>query len=152
MSFSFFGYRLLCGIPQAARTNQQIISVQRDDKGPNSMTKVSVNAAARLDRLPISPFHRRVLLLIGAGTFFDSFDVYLGGSVIAAPLKEGWSTLDENALFLSATFFGMAIGAWVAGIMCDKFGRRFSFQFNLAIFGLASFAAALAPSMTWLIV
>jgi len=116
------------------------------------MNASSVQAAARLDRLPISSFHRRVLLLIGAGTFFDSFDIYLGGSVIAATLKEGWSTLDQNAAFLSATFFGMAIGAWCAGIFGDRYGRRFSFQINLAIFGLASFAAALAPSMTWLIV
>lgn len=30
-----------------------------------------VNAAARLDRLPIGPFHRRVLRLVGAGMFFE---------------------------------------------------------------------------------
>ncbi len=116
------------------------------------MASNTINAAARLDRLPISGFHRKILLLIGAGTFFDSFDVYLGGSVIAATLKEGWSTIDQNALFLSATFFGMAIGAWMAGVVGDRIGRRASFQVNLLIFGLASFAAAAAPSMEWLTV
>ena len=43
-----------------------------------------VNAGARLDRLPISPFHKRMLWLIGLGGLFDSFDIYLGGSVLAA--------------------------------------------------------------------
>jgi putative MFS transporter len=43
------------------------------------------------------------------------------------------------------------IGAWVAGVMSDRFGRRVSFQINLLIFGVFSVAAAFAPSMGWLI-
>ncbi len=35
--------------------------------------------------------------------------------------------------------------------MGDRYGRRFCYQFNLLIYGLASIAAALAPSMYWLI-
>ena len=46
----------------------------------------------------------------------------------------------------------MVIGAWLAGIAGDRYGRRFSYQFNLLVFGLASFAGAAAPSMDWLIV
>ena len=33
-----------------------------------------VNAAARLDRLPIGPFHRRVLRLVGKGMFFAGIE------------------------------------------------------------------------------
>ena len=33
----------------------------------------TVNAGARLDRLPISSFHHRVFWLIGAGMFFDGY-------------------------------------------------------------------------------
>jgi MFS transporter, putative metabolite:H+ symporter len=46
----------------------------------------------------------------------------------------------------------MLLGALAAGILGDRHGRRFTYQLNLAIFGLASLAAAAAPSMTWLIV
>ncbi len=46
------------------------------------MTGAERAIAARLDRLPILPFHRRLLGLIGAGMFFDSFDIYLAGSVL----------------------------------------------------------------------
>jgi putative MFS transporter len=105
----------------------------------------------RLDRLAISRFHWRVLALIAAGMFFDSFDLYLAGGVLGALVQSGESNLSLNATFISATFFGMMIGAWCAGILGDKFGRKFSYQFNLMIFGIASLAGAAAPSMTWLI-
>jgi len=115
------------------------------------MTPAGVNAGARLDRLPISRFHWRVLALISAGAFLDAFDIYLAGGVIAAMAKEGFSTLALNATFVSATFFGMLIGAGLAGWVGDRMGRRYSYQTNLAIFGLASIAAVCAPDIYWLI-
>jgi putative MFS transporter len=45
----------------------------------------------------------------------------------------------------------MVVGAWFAGITGDWYGRRFSYQINLLVFGLASLAGAAAPSMDWLI-
>lgn len=110
-----------------------------------------LNAGARLDRLPICSFHWRILALIGAGMFLDAFDIYLAGGVLGAVLKDGWSTIELNATFVSATFVGMTIGAWFAGILGDRYGRRFTYQINLAIFGLASLAAAFAPNMNALI-
>src|SRR5579871_5329804 len=107
----------------------------------------SVNAGARLDRLPISSFHKRIFWLVGAGMFFDGYDLYVGTNVLPAALQSGFSTPGLNADFVSKTFLGMTIGALVAGFVGDKFGRRFSYQVNLAIFGLASLAASLAPDM-----
>jgi putative MFS transporter len=111
-----------------------------------------VNAGGRLDRLPVSRFHWRVLGLIGAGMFLDGFEIYLAGGVLAALVKSGWSDLAHNAQFISLTFAGMVVGAWCAGLFGDRYGRRFSYQLNLLIFGLASLAGAVAPSIEWLIV
>jgi putative MFS transporter len=111
----------------------------------------SVNAGARLDRLPIGPFHRRILILIGIGMFFDGFDIYLAGTVLGVTLKTGFSTLPQNAVFISATFVGMMLGSFATGFLGDRYGRRFTYQFNLLLFGLASLAAAFAPTMTFLI-
>ena len=69
----------------------------------------------------------------------------------AALLRDRWSTMQLNAHFQFFTFLGLSIGAFGTGFMSDRWGRRFAFQFNLLLFGLASFAAAAAPSMTWLI-
>jgi len=114
-------------------------------------TVAGVQAGARLDALPVGRFHHRVVTLVSTGLFLDGFDVYLAGGVLGSLVKSGWSSLDLNAIFVSATFAGMLIGAIAAGIIGDRFGRRLSYQINLAIFGLASLAAAAVPSMNWLI-
>ncbi|MEJ8310607.1 MFS transporter [Agrobacterium larrymoorei] len=106
----------------------------------------------RLDRLPILPFHKRILTLVGAGLFFDAFDIYLANSVLGALVQDGWSTVDKNAAFLSATAFGMLLGSIMAGILGDRYGRKFTYQFNLLVFGLSSIACAFMPTMEWLIV
>jgi MFS transporter, putative metabolite:H+ symporter len=89
--------------------------------------------------------------LIGAGMFFDGFNIYVAATVLGATLKSGFSTLGQNAEFVSATFVGMMLGSFVTGFLGDRYGRRFNYQANLAIFGTASIAAAFAPSMGVLI-
>jgi putative MFS transporter len=111
----------------------------------------AVNAGARLDRLPISSFHYRIFWLVGAGMFFDGYDLYVAGGVLAATIQTKFSTLPQNLQFLSLTFVGMTIGSLVTGFVGDRFGRRFTYQVNLLVFGLASLAAALAQDMTQLI-
>ena len=111
----------------------------------------AVNAGARLDRLPPGRFHRRVMMLIGVGMFVDACDIYLAPGVLGALVKSGWSDLATNAWFLSATFSGMLVGTLSSGFIGDRFGRRFSYQANLLVFGIASLAAAFAPNMQVLI-
>jgi len=57
---------------------------------------ISVNAGARLDRLPISSFHYRIFALVGAGMFFDGYDLYVAGGVLAATIQTKFSTLPQN--------------------------------------------------------
>lgn len=110
-----------------------------------------VNAGPRLDSLPIGKFHRRLVLLVGLGMFIDSFDNTLSSAVLASMLPTGFSTLELNSLFLSATFAGLAIGAAFAGWLSDRIGRAFAFQFNLALFGILALCSAFVPNMEVLI-
>jgi putative MFS transporter len=89
--------------------------------------------------------------LIGVGMFFDGFDIYVAATVLGATLRSGFSTMGQNAEFVSVTFLGMMLGSFLTGFLGDRYGRRFTYQANLAIFGLASIAAAFAPSMAMLI-
>ena len=113
---------------------------------------VAVNAGARLDRLPISSFHYRIFWLVGAGMFFDGYDLYIAGGVLASAVQTKFSTVPQNLQFISLTFVGMTLGALITGFVGDKLGRRFTYQINLLIFGLASLAAAFAQDMNQLIV
>jgi putative MFS transporter len=83
--------------------------------------------------------------------FFDGFDIYVASAVLGATLKSGFSTMSQNAQFVSVTFLGMMLGAFFTGFLGDRYGRRFTYQANLAIFGIASIASAFAPSMLVLI-
>jgi putative MFS transporter len=117
------------------------------------MASVSTGAAigARLDRLPITRLHRKVFGLVAIGMFFEGFDIYIAASVLGSAFKSGLSTLAQNGLFISVTFIGMTLGALLTGLWGDKFGRRFTYQVNLTLFGLASLASAFAPNMESLI-
>ncbi|MCK8787776.1 MFS transporter [Roseomonas sp. NAR14] len=115
------------------------------------MVTQSASVSERLDRLPILPFHRKILMLVGAGLFFDAFDIYLANSVLGAIVQSGWSTVGKNAAFLSATAFGMLIGSLMAGLLGDRYGRKFTYQFNLLVFGLSSLLCAVMPNMELLI-
>jgi len=110
----------------------------------------TVNAGARLDRLQISSFHYRIFWLVGAGMFFDGYDLYVAGGVLASLIQSKFSTLPQNLQFISLTFVGMTLGSLITGFVGDRFGRRFTYQINLLIFGLASLAAAFAQDMTQL--
>ena len=109
------------------------------------------DAGARLDALSIGSFHIRMLALVGAGLFLDGFELSLSGGVLSSLTRSGWSTMSLNAAFVTSTFLGMTLGAWIVGVVGDRFGRKFAYQFNLMLFGGASIAAAFSPDMQVLI-
>lgn len=106
----------------------------------------------RMDRLPISKWHYSILMLMGLGLFVDSIDNYMGGAILADLVRTGWSNNYLNATFASATMGGLFIGSLFAGFAGDHLGRKFAYQVNLLIFGLASIGAAFATDMTMLII
>ena len=102
----------------------------------------TVNAGARLDRLPISSFHYRIFWLVGAGMFFDGYDLYVAASVLASTTQTKFSTLPQNLQFISLTFVGMTIGSFVTGFVGDKYGRRRMMLLSVALMTAAMLATA----------
>ena len=108
--------------------------------------------AERLDRLPVTPKHRRLLFGSGIGWALDAMDIGLVSFIIAA-LAVHWD-LDRTTTswIASIGFIGMAIGATLGGLLADKFGRRQVFAATLLIYGIATGASALATSVGVLMV
>jgi MFS transporter, putative metabolite:H+ symporter len=84
----------------------------------------TVHAAARLDRLAISAFHRRTAALLAYVFFFELGD--LNSFAYAAPaLRQQWQlSISTIATITSASFVGMFIGAMTAGTISDHIGRK----------------------------
>ncbi len=89
----------------------------------HAVTHVS-DAAARLDRLPVSSFHRRTAALLAYVFFFELGD--LNSFAYAAPaLRQQWDlSIGTIATITSASFVGMFVGAMSAGTLSDHIGRK----------------------------
>ncbi len=110
--------------------------------------------AARLDRLPFTREHGRLVVGSGLGWALDAMDVGLISFVMAALLaQEEWGiTAGELSWLGSIGFVGMALGATLGGLLADRYGRRQVFAITLLMFGVATGAAALAWSVGALLV
>ena len=106
----------------------------------------------RLDGLPFTRKHRRLLLGSGVGWALDAMDVGLISFVMAA-LAVHWAlTPTELSWIGSIGFVGMASGAALGGLLADRIGRRQVFAATLLVYGLATGAAALSTGIAVLIV
>ncbi|HEX8392173.1 MAG TPA: MFS transporter [Longimicrobium sp.] len=111
-----------------------------------------LSRAERLDRLPFTRLHRRLLVVAGAGWAMDAMDVGLI-SFIMATLAKQWGLDGGTAAWIgSVGFVGMAIGASLGGSVADRVGRRFVFAATLLVYGLATGAAAFSWSVASLLV
>lgn len=105
--------------------------------------------AGRLERLPFSPFHRRLLVMGGLGYSFDALDVAIVAFVLPA-LIEQWSLSSMHAGALaSATYVGYFVGAFLAGTAGDIVGRRIVMMCALVVYCVASLASACVESSQW---
>jgi len=117
-------------------------------------TTSPLTRAARLDRLPFTREHGRLVVGSGLGWALDAMDVGLISFVMAALLaQEKWQITTTQVSWIgSIGFVGMALGATLGGLLADRFGRRQVFAVTLLIFGVATGAAALSWSVGALLV
>ncbi|MBM7411306.1 putative MFS transporter [Clavibacter michiganensis] len=107
--------------------------------------------AQRLDALPWTRAHSRILGGSGVGWALDAMDVGLISFVIAQLAVVWEADAGQLGFVASAGFLGMAIGASVGGLVADRIGRRQVFALTLLVYGLATGVSALAMSVGALI-
>lgn len=118
----------------------------------NRLDHHAVSRTERLDRLPVTAKHKRLLFGSGIGWALDAMDVGLISFIMAALAVHWGITPTESSWLASVGFIGMALGATFGGLLADKFGRRQIFALTLLVYGLATGASALATSLTLLII
>ncbi|WP_459997663.1 MFS transporter [Paradesulfitobacterium aromaticivorans] len=111
-----------------------------------------MNISQRIDRLPVTGMLWQVLMLTGIGWLFDAMDQGMVAGVMAAIGKEWQLQPSQLGLLGSAGAVGMALGAAVAGMASDKWGRRAVILFTLVLYGIASGLSGLAQGFGMLLV
>src|SRR3954464_10190942 len=121
----------------------------------NSLMTATVPAltrAERLDRLPFTREHGRLVVGSGLGWALDAMDVGLISFVMAALAAQWGLSPTQLSWIASIGFVGMALGATLGGLLADRIGRRQVFALTLLVFGVATGAAAVSWSVAALLV
>jgi putative MFS transporter len=108
----------------------------------------AAEVAQRLERLPTSPRHYRLLVLHGMGWFFQALALTVFPFVLTALSLEWALTPDVLGFLASITLVGILFGALFSGPLADYFGRRHVFVATFFLFTLFSALSALAWDTT----
>ncbi|MEJ2590575.1 MAG: MFS transporter [Candidatus Thiodiazotropha sp.] len=103
-----------------------------------------------IDHSPMSKWQISAITLCVLLVSLDGFDV-LSISFAAPGIAREWG-IDKAALgiVLSMELIGMGIGGFILGHLADRFGRRPTILFSLALMSLGMFLASVAPDVTTL--
>jgi MFS family permease len=108
---------------------------------------ITTHVPARLDRLPWSRFHWRVVIGLGGVWILDGLEVTMVGNVSSRLTEPGSGIgLTPADIGISAAFYiaGACLGALFFGHLTDRFGRRNLFILTLAVYLAATVATAFA--------
>jgi MFS transporter, putative metabolite:H+ symporter len=98
--------------------------------------------AARLERLPFSHFHFKLLIMGGLGFMFEAVDAAIIAFILPV-LRAKWHlTSFETGLLGSSAYIGFLVGALFAGLLGDRFGRKVIMMWALMIFCVLTLANA----------
>lgn len=102
------------------------------------------DVAARIERLPFSPWHMKARLLIGTATFFDAFDALTIAQVLPV-LRPLWHLSGpEIGLLISTGYLGQLFGALLVGFCAERWGRLPALVGSIALMSIMSLLCALA--------
>src|SRR2546426_5088795 len=104
---------------------------------------------ARLDRLPWSPWHWRVVIALGRSWLLDGLEVTVVGSL--GPALQRPDTLSLTAAQIgwaaSAYIAGAVLGALFFGRLADRLGRQRMFLATLVVYLIATVATAFSSDI-----
>lgn len=106
------------------------------------MSEPVIDVAAEMREAPLSRFHIRFAVLIGAILFLDGYDLF-NAAYVAPYVRKAWDLgAPQIGLMLSIGLAGLAAGALIQGPLADRFGRRAITLSAVWLLGVASLCLA----------
>jgi MFS family permease len=102
---------------------------------------------ARIDRLPWSRFHTRLVTALGVAWILDGLEITIASNVSADLTQHTTLNLSASAAADIATWYliGEVIGALFFGRLSDRLGRRNLFMVTLGVYLIGSGLTAATP-------
>jgi MFS family permease len=109
---------------------------------------------ARLDRLPWSRFHTRMVMALGVAWILDGLEITIASNLSAVFTKHTTLSLSTGQAADIATWYlvGQCIGALFFGRLSDKLGRKRLFTITLGVYLIGSGLTAItAAGSGWVV-
>ena len=100
-----------------------------------------------IDRQPLRAGHFSMLAICGLAMFIDGLDVFMVGKIAPAIARGLGETPAAMTIVFLFQQIGLAIGAFVATPLADRFGRKRMLVVCMLIFGVLTLTAAFASSL-----
>src|SRR5437870_451405 len=110
-------------------------------------TVPSVDIGRVLDEGPFSGFQKLVVALVATTVAIDGFDGQLIGFAIPTIAKDWGIARAAFVPVVASGLFGMAVGSACAGLIGDKYGRRWAMIGSVLLFGVATCTVGLASGL-----
>jgi len=121
-----------------------------DNQSPAVPAFYVTDVPARLDRLPWSAFHWRVVIALGITWVLDGLEVTLAGTLAGALTQSPTLHLDAGEIGLSASAYlaGAVAGSIFFGHLADRFGRMRLYTATLLVYLVGTAGSALSWDFT----
>lgn len=100
--------------------------------------------AARIERLPLSKWHLKILIPIGTGWFFDAFDALAIAYVLPVLIGLWKLAPAQIGTLIAIGYLGQVIGSIFFGWLAEKIGRVPCTIYTMLLFSIMSLVCAFA--------
>ena len=112
----------------------------------------TAEVVARLERMPISPWHLKARAVVGVATFFDAYNALAIAYVLPVLIPLFHMAPQDIGTLISTGYLGQLIGALFFGWVAEKYGRKPAIFWSIMVYAVFSIASALAWNYSSLVV